>query len=136
MYNWNLPVRLKRGKTWKLIPMILLFSSTAFAQENAKDSTLDQATLKNCVHYAIAHNPNLQNAKINEAIIETEIKSKLSDWYPQVNFNYNFQHNFQLPTLNFNGNLIHTGTVNTSGVQFGLTQNIFNSDALLATQKR
>ncbi len=134
MHNWNLPARLNRGKTWKLIPIILLFSSTAFAQQNEEDTALDQATLKNCVRYAIAHNPDLQNAKVNEAIVETEIKSKLSEWYPQVNFNYSFQHNFQLPTLNFNGNLIHTGTVNTSGVQFGLTQNIFNSDALLASR--
>lgn len=134
MYNWNLSRRLKRGKTWKLIPMILFFSSTVFAQQNEADSTLNQATLKNCVSYAIAHNPDLQNAKINEAIVETEIKSKLSDWYPQVNFNYNFQTNFQLPTLNFNGTLVHTGTQNTSGIQFGLTQNIFNSDALLATR--
>lgn len=134
MYNWNLSRRLKRGKTWKLIPMILFFSSTVFAQQNEADSTLNQATLKNCVSYAIAHNPDLQNAKINEAIVETEIKSKLSDWYPQVNFNYNFQTNFQLPTLNFNGTLVHTGTKNTSGIQFGLTQNIFNSDALLATR--
>ncbi len=134
MFNWNLPATLKRGKTWKLIPVILIFSSTTFAQQNKEDSALSQATLKNCVRYAIANNPNLQNAKVNEAIVETEIKSKLSEWFPQVNFNYSFQHNFQLQTLNFNGNLIHTGTVNTSGIQFGLTQNIFNSDALLASR--
>ena len=134
MHNWNLIKRLLWDKTWKLLPMILLFSSSVIAQQNEKDSLIKEATLLNCVHYAIAHNPDLQNAKINEAIIEAEIKSKLSDWYPQVNFNYNFQHNFQLPTLHFNGNYVRTGTANTSGIQFGLTQNIFNSDALLATR--
>ncbi|MEO8416999.1 MAG: TolC family protein [Ginsengibacter sp.] len=134
MYNWNLPGKSKGGKTWKLIPVILFFPAIVAAQQNEKDSVLREATLTTCIRYAIAHNPDLQNAKINEAIIETEIKSKLSGWYPQVNLNYNLQHNFQLPTLNFGGNLVHTGTVNTSGVQFGLTQYIFNSDALLASR--
>ncbi len=104
------------------------------AQQNKNDTALQSATLENCIHYAIQHNPDLANAKINEEITETTIKTKLADWYPQVNFNYNLQHNFQLPTLNFNGNLIHTGTVNTSGVQFGATQNIFNRDVLLASR--
>ena len=53
---------------------------------------------------------------------------------PQVNFNYNFQHNFQLPSSNFNGNLISIGSENTSGLQFGATQNIFNRDVLLASR--
>jgi outer membrane protein TolC len=95
---------------------------------------LAKATLKECIQYAIQHNPDLQNAKINEDITETIIKSKLADWYPQINFTYNLQHNFQLPTFNFNGNLSHSGTYNTSGAQLGLTQNIFNRDALLATR--
>ncbi len=114
--------------------VILLSPNLLSAQQNKNDTTLQQATLDNCIHYALQHNPDLKNAKINEGITEATIKSKLADWYPQVNFNYNFQHSFQLPTLNFNGNLIHTGTVNTSGVQFGATQNIFNRDVLLASR--
>ena len=134
MYNLNFKKHIVRLKAEKLLLAILLLPSLIFAQQNSSDSILAEATLQNCIRYAMQNNPDLQNAKINEAITETEIKSRLSDWYPQVNFNYNFQHNFQLPTLNFNGNYIHTGTRNTSGVQFGLTQNVFNSDALLATR--
>jgi outer membrane protein len=102
----------------------------------ANDSlpTLQEATLQNCIQYAIQHNPDIQNAKINQDITETIIKSKLADWYPQVNFTYNVQHNFKLPTLNFNGNIVHTGTENTSGANFGVTQNIFNRDVLLASR--
>ncbi len=111
----------------------LFFPSLLIAQQSAGDS-LSNATLENCIRYAITHNPDLQNAKLNEEIMETVIKSKLADWYPQLNFNYNLQHNFQLPTLNFNGTLVQTGTVNTSGVQLGATQNIFNRDVLLATR--
>jgi Outer membrane protein len=134
MYKLNLKKDFMQTKIYILVFAALFFPSIIFAQQNKNDSILPQATLENCIRYAIKNNPDLQNAKINEAIVEATIQSKLSEWYPQINFNYNFQHNFQLPTLNFNGNFIHTGTVNTSGLQFGLTQNIFNSDALLATR--
>ena len=134
MYNWNLKRRLRRGKTWKLIPMILFFPAIVTAQQNEKDSIIEQATLANCVHYAIIHNPDLKNARLDEDITEAAIKIKLADWYPQLNFNYNLQHNFHLPASNFNGNIVKIGTNNTSGLQFGATQNIFNRDVLLASR--
>jgi outer membrane protein len=134
MHNLNLRNIYTWNKAGKILLAALFFPSLIFAQQNGEDTLLQKASLANCIHYAIQKNPSLQNAKINEEITEAEIKSKLSDWYPQINFNYNFQHNFQLQTLNFNGNLIHTGTVNTSGLQFGLTQNIFNRDVLLASR--
>ena len=115
--------------TW----IFLIFPNFLFAQ-NKTDSTLQDATLKNCVEYAIRHNPDIQNATLNEDITETIIKGKLADWYPQLNFTYNLQHNFQLPTFNFNGNLAHSGTFNTSGLNLGLTQNIFSRDVLLASR--
>jgi len=110
----------------------LFVSSVLCAQQN--DSLLQVATLDNCVQYALVHNPDIHNAKLNEDITETMIKGKLADWYPQVNFTYNLQHNFQLTTTNFNGTLIHSGTVNSSGLDFGATQNIFNRDVLLASK--
>ena len=126
----------KSSSAGKIIFIWLLVFLPHFlsAQQNSDSSSLDRATLQNCIQYALRHNPDLQNAKINEDITETIIKSKLADWYPQVNFTYNLQHNFQLPTFNFNGNLSHSGTYNTSGAQLGLTQHIFNRDALLATR--
>ena len=134
MRNWNLRLNYRNSKAYKMILAILLFPSLLSAQRYKGDSLLQNPTLENCIRYAIAHNPDLQNAKLNEEITETIIKSKLADWYPQLNLNYNLQHNFQLQTLNFNGMLIHTGTVNTSGLQLGATQNIFNRDVLLASR--
>jgi len=90
--------------------------------------------LQNCIQYAVKHNPDIQNANINEQVTEAQIQNKLADWYPQVNFTYNLQHNLQLPTFIFNGNVSHSGTYNTSGANFGLTQNIFNRDVLLASR--
>lgn len=128
---------IKRGCSVGKVVFILLFAFLPhfiLAQQNSDSSSLGDATLQNCIQYALRHNPDLQNAKINEDITETVIKSKLADWYPQVNFTYNVQHNFQLPTFNFNGNLAHSGTYNTSGLNLGLTQNIFSRDALLASR--
>jgi outer membrane protein TolC len=125
----------KRRENKAIVFIVFLFlASCVHAQQRDSLPTLTQATLQNCIQYAIQHNPDIQNAKINQGITETIIKSKLADWYPQVNFNYNVQHNFKLPTLNFNGNIVHTGTENTSGLDFGVTQNIFNRDVLLASR--
>ncbi|MFX5464674.1 TolC family protein, partial [Acinetobacter baumannii] len=58
----------------------------------------------------------------------------LADWYPQLNFNYNLQHNFELPVSYFSGNYIRNGTFNTSYIGLSATQNIFNRDVLLASR--
>ncbi|MEP6948509.1 MAG: TolC family protein [Ginsengibacter sp.] len=134
MLKWTLNIRYAWQKTWKLIPVALFFPSLLTAQQSEKDSLIQQATLANCVHYAITHNPDLKNARLDEDITEAAIKIRLADWFPQVNLNYILQHNFQLPTANFNGSVIHTGSDNTSGLQVGATQNIFNRDLLLASR--
>ena len=100
--------KIKRNKTLLIFVVIVFSGSMLHAQTNDSLPALQDATLQNCIQYAIQHNPDIQNAKINQDITETIIKSKLADWYPQVNFNYNLQHNFKLPTLNFNGNIVHT----------------------------
>lgn len=50
-----------------------------------KDSLLVSITLDECLAYAINHQPFVQQAKLDEAITERIIKSKLADWYPQIN---------------------------------------------------
>jgi len=124
-----------RLKKYLSLTILFLFN-TYFLSAQQTDSlpVLQTATLKNCIQYAIQHNPDIQNAQINEQVTEAQIQNKLADWYPQINFTYNLQHNFQLPTFNFNGNLSHSGTYNTSGANLALTQNIFNRDVLLASR--
>ena len=115
--------------------LLLLFPSLFLsAQKTDTLPLIQEANLQTCIQYAIRHNPDIQNAQINQEVTETMIKSKLADWYPQINFTYNLQHNIQLPTFIFNGNVTHSGSYNTSGVNIALTQNIFNRDALLATR--
>lgn len=121
----------ERVKRWILILLPLLAFNTLQAQVT---DTTHIVTLPNCIQYALQHNPAILNAGINEDITASNIKGRLADWYPQINFNYSLQHSFQLPTVNFNGNITRSGTRNVSGADFGLTQNIFNRDALLAKQ--
>jgi len=97
---------------------------------------LTQATLENVISYAIKRQPLVQQSLIDEKTTELQIKSKLADWYPQVNFNYLFQHNFQVQTSVVGGNPVRLGVDNTSALQFGATQTIFNRDVLLAKQTR
>lgn len=103
----------------------------AYAQQ-APDSLLPDANLRDCIKYALSHQPVVRQSVIDEAITEAGIKSRLADWYPQINLDATFQHNTQIPTSYFNGSPIKAGVENTSGAQFGLTQNLFNRDVLLA----
>jgi outer membrane protein TolC len=109
------------------------WTGSLYAQSTT-DSLPQQATLENCIQYAMRHFPLLQQNLLDQAIADRQIKSKLSEWYPQVNLNANYQNNFQLPTVNFAGNYVHSGTYNTSQVALGATQNIFNRDAMLASR--
>ncbi|AXY77871.1 TolC family protein [Paraflavitalea soli] len=104
------------------------------AQQQSSDSVLQQATLENVIQYAIRRQPLIQQSLIDEETTETTIKSKLADWFPQLNFNYLFQHNFEVQTAVIGGEARKLGVNNTSALQFGLTQNLFNRDALLASR--
>lgn len=111
--------------------VFLLFIGVASKAQQATD--LNTFTLEQCQQYAYEHNPGLQQSLLDRQITEHGIKSRLADWYPQLRFDYNVQHAFQLQVSNINGQLIPLGLRNTSAGQFGLTQNLFSSDALLAS---
>ncbi|MEO8770876.1 MAG: TolC family protein [Ferruginibacter sp.] len=130
--------RENKKKYWKLFTAVILFSLPAqlFAQTQPGDSLLKEVTLKNAVEYAIRRQPLIQQSLIDEQITDSKIKSKLADWYPQVNFNYNIQHNFLLSKSLINGNLVKLGQDNTSAAQFTASQYIFNRDLLLAKQTK
>ncbi|SEW34014.1 TolC family protein [Chitinophaga arvensicola] len=110
----------------------LFLSPQVFAQQST-DSLLTSATLQECVRYALSHQPVIRQSLIDEAITDRTVKSKLADWYPQINLDYNIQHYLELPTSIFGGNPTKVGVANTSTAQFGLNQNLFTRDLLLAT---
>lgn len=113
---------------------IALFVLTGAPIISFGQDTSNKISLQQCVSYALQHQPLLQQSLIDEAITESAIKSKLSEWYPQLNFDYAIQHNFQLQTTIFQGNPVKLGQNNTSYGYFSATQNIFNRDVLLASR--
>ena len=122
-------------KYTKVCIILLMLVPPFIAQsQTAKDSVLQQASLQDCIQYALKHQPALQQALLDEQITERQIQGKLADWYPQLGLNYNYQYNFQLPAAYFNGSIVKTGIKNTSTIGVSATQNIFNRDVLLASR--
>ena len=114
------------------VAFFLLFSANTRAQ-TANDSLLQVATLDNVVAYALEHQPQVRQAQVDEEIAEKVIKGKLADWFPQINFAYNYQRFMDLQASVIQGNVVRFGQNNTSSAQFTATQNIFNRDVLLAS---
>jgi len=99
--------------------IVLLIPIVVHAQQPEPDSLLQQATLENVVDYAIKHQPMIQQSLIDQETTEYSIRSRLADWYPQLNFNYNVQHNFVLqptfvPKSFAESQILRFGAINTS----------------------
>lgn len=115
----------------RLLPLLFFLVPLA-TQAQQQNEKLSDATLENVVQYALKHYPLIQQSAIDEETTSTTIKSKLADWYPQINLVYNYQRNVQLQTLVTGLGTFKSGTVNASSPQIYATQNIFNRDVLLA----
>src|SRR5215471_5100630 len=109
---------------------IFFYSITSTAQQ--QDSVLTQASLEQCVQYAMEHQPTIRQSLIDEEIVDAYIKTKLADWYPQLNFDYSIQHYFEVQKSVSNGSTVNLSAKNYSAANFSLTQTIFNPDVLLA----
>lgn len=116
--------------TFLLVWMLFFVQKGQAAPVSESDTAYD---LERCIAYAFQHSPRLQLSLIDEKIADHAIKSRLSEWYPQIRSDYNVQHAFQLQMSNINGQLIPLGQKNNSSLQLGVTQNIFSSEALLAS---
>src|SRR3982750_523668 len=63
-----------------------VFSS---AQSNTPAGQPAAFTLQEAVEYAVKNQPRVQQALLDERITTLQIRSRLSDWWPQISFNYN-----------------------------------------------
>lgn len=112
--------------------VFLLLPFFVSAQVQSKDSLLSNVTLQAAINYALVRQPLIQQSLVDQQILEANIRSRLADWYPQINLNYNLQHNFIVQTAVIGGNTVKLGVSNTSPVQFTVSQAIFNRDVFLA----
>jgi outer membrane protein len=127
---------MRKGQFLLLSVIVFIFGSLPSSAQTSSDSLLQVADLQNVVQYALKRQPQVQQALTDEQITEAQIKSRLSEWYPQVNFNYLYQHNFQVQSAVIGGNVVRLGVNNTSALQFSGSQSIFNRDVLLASRTK
>ncbi|MEO8712260.1 MAG: TolC family protein, partial [Parafilimonas sp.] len=114
--------------------ILFVFILTSVKAQKQNDSILFDANLNQCVQYALTHQPTVNQSLINEQVINAEIKTRLSNWYPQLNFDYSVQHYFKTPGAITSGGIVGITAKNYSSAYFSLTQNIFNPDVLLASK--
>jgi len=113
--------------------LLYFFASSAQAQQQ-RDSILTDASLEECIQYALNHQPGIKQSLLDERIVNANVKSRLADWYPQINFDYTLQHYFKTPVTVINGAPVSTAAENFSTAYFSVNQNIFNRDVLLANR--
>src|SRR6478609_2988256 len=124
----------KQTDLFRIVLFVLFIPFLSRAQQtNPPDSVLDSAPLNRVIEYALIHQPAVQQALLDDKITRQAVKGKLADWYPQITFNYNYQHFIDRQTIVINDNPIKSGVTNTSYAQFTATQNIFNRDVVLAS---
>jgi outer membrane protein TolC len=111
--------------------LILCLGMTPFLVKGQSD-TSQYFTLDQSISYALKNQPDLKQAKIDEAITDHQIKSSLSGWLPQISATYNVQHNFKLPTSAFGENLVQIGRKNTSNILLQANQAIYSNDVFLS----
>jgi outer membrane protein len=116
-----------------LLPGMLIAQTTVREQP-----TLTNATLQECIDYALSNRPGVKQALLDQEIGETDIKSALSGWLPQINGTGTANHNFkqQSSQLTNNGqtSLITVGAKNTSSFILQADQQFLNAGLIQASK--
>lgn len=116
----------------------LMIPGILSAQNPGADSTIGNATLQQCIEYALKNQPYINQALIDEEIGERDIKSALSGWLPQINANGSFNHNFkqQVSVLNNNGetSFLTIGAKNTSAFSLQADQKLLDAGLIQASK--
>ena len=113
-----------------LLAGTLLFPTALLAQT----ATTDSLTLEQCVNYALENREAVEQARIDEAIGEREIKNSLSGWFPQISARFGGTHNIKLQQQPFGDQIVTLGQKYTSNIALEATQTLFDSDLLLASR--
>ncbi|GAB3531355.1 TolC family protein [Pontibacter brevis] len=124
--------------TSRLKPLLLgclLYPTLLLAQGNtAADTTPQALTLQECIDFALQNRAAVEQAVLDEAIGEREIKAELAGWFPQVSVGYGGTKNLKLQQQPFGDQVITLGRNYTSNVLLQANQTIFSSQLLLASR--
>jgi outer membrane protein TolC len=124
-------------KSLATVTCCICLSIAAFSQSAPPpDTTTGALTLDSCIGYALKHEPMINMAIVNVAIVRANNRIATAGWLPQVNVSGNFTHYNTLPTGFFtdSGRVVNskTGVVNTVTPTLAVTQTIFNPSLLYA----
>ncbi|RFS20152.1 TolC family protein [Chitinophaga silvatica] len=105
--------------------------------QTLKDS-INTLSLKQCIDYALQHQPAVQQTILLKSITKEANAVNLSGWYPQVGVTVNYNHYLQEPISlsNINGveTPVQTSVVNTAIPGVGVTQNIYNPSLIYVSR--
>jgi outer membrane protein len=122
-----------------LLCIPLLLSGLVHAQTTVQEKQpLSNATLQQCIDYALSNRPEVQQSLIDEEIGERDIKSALSGWLPQINgtgsLNHNLKQQSQVLTTNGESTLLTFGAKNTSSLVLQADQQFINAGLIQASK--
>ncbi|WP_347158744.1 TolC family protein [Pontibacter chitinilyticus] len=116
-----------------LVGLLLFPSSLLRAQTNAAP-VAEPLTLDQCVTYALKNRGAVEQALLDEAIGEHEIKANLAGWFPQISASYGGTHLFKLQQQPFAGEIRTLGQKYTSNILLQANQTLYSSELLLASK--
>lgn len=118
-----------------LYVLVGFLSINTYAQNSSDSNTFPpNATLQQCVDYALKNRANINIAQLDEEIGEKDIAIGLSGWFPSVNMSTNYNHNIKIPTSQIGGNVISLGSKNSYGLTFQADQQLLNAQLIQATK--
>ena len=114
------------SKTNLLLPVLV--------KDNSLDVNGQYLTLKQCIEYALIHQPALNIASLNMDVTRTTNAISLAGLLPQVNASGNLTHNIQRGFISSNGTVTQTktGYANTFIPGVEVSQSLFNPGLLYA----
>ncbi len=128
----------KRKLSFIFFLLLSICIPRAHAQEGAQAASM---TLDECIDYALAHQPYINQSLIGISIAKTSNAINLAGWLPQVTGSASAIHYFQLPTSLVADSAgvrapipTHTGVVNTVIPELSATQTLFNPQLLYAAK--
>ena len=122
-----------------LLCIPLLLPGSVYAQSIVKaEQPLTNATLQQCIDYALSNRPEVKQSILDEEIADRDIKSALAGWLPQINatgsLNHNLKQQSQVLTTNGVSSLLTFGAKNTSSLVLQADQQFLNAGLIQASK--
>lgn len=102
--------------------------------QTQQDSTLQGATLQQCIDYALKNQPQVKQSLIDEEIGERDINSALSGWLPQITGTGSLNSNIKRQVMFFGGETVTVGSKYTSVLGAQANQQILNAGLIQASK--